>query len=372
MKVLIVGPAHPLRGGLATYNERLATEFKAKGDEVEILTFSLQYPEFLFPGTSQYSDEPKPTKFPIYVELNSVNPFNWIIKGIKFRKKTYDLVIFRFWLPFMGPCLGTIARFLKSRKTKIIAITDNIYPHEKRIGDKLFTSYFLGACDGFITMSKSVIDDLKDFEPKKPAIYLPHPLYDNFGELISKEIALKKLNLSPDYKYILFFGFIRHYKGLDIAIKTIANEKLSQLPIKLIIAGEYYEDSKPYDDLINELSIKDNLIVATHFIPNSEVATYFCASDLVLQPYRTATQSGVSQIAYHFNKPMIVTNVGGLAETIPDGKVGYVVSPEATYIADKVLDFFSNNRSEEMIKNIEIEKKKFSWSSFVDNAKKLV
>jgi D-inositol-3-phosphate glycosyltransferase len=372
MKVLIVGPAHPLRGGgLATFNERLATEFQQKGDTVDILTFSLQYPSFLFPGTTQLSSEPKPENLNIFVDLNSINPLNWIITGLKFRKKNYDLVVFRFWIPFMGPCLGTVSRILKRKTTKIIAITDNVYPHEKRLGDRFLISYFIKSCDGFITMSKAVFEDLNDFEPLKPKKYVLHPLYDNFGTIIPKSEALKKLNLSPDYNYLLFFGFIRHYKGLDIAIKALADKKLSNLPLKLIIAGEFYEDSKPYLDLIDELNLAERIIKETHFIPNNEVATYFCASDLVVQPYRDATQSGVSQVAYHFNKPMVVTNVGGLAETIPHGKVGYVVSPNSEEIANAISDFFENKKADEMIKNISLEKIKFSWSSLVDNIKEL-
>lgn len=362
MKVTIVGSAHPLRGGLATYNERLAKAFQQQGHEVTIYTFCLQYPGFLFPGKTQYSDEPPPKDLKIEVLVNSINPFNWIKVGRAIKKSRPDLVIIKYWLPFMAPCLGTIARIARGNgHTKVISIIDNIIPHEKRIGDNLFSKYFVKSCDAFIAMSRSVIDDMKKFDDKKPTVYCPHPLYDNFGAIISKEEAKKKLNLELNTNYLLFFGIIRPYKGLDMLLEAFYDERLRKHPLKLIIAGEYYQDPQPILDLIEKYELSDHIISVNKFIPDQDVAAYFCASDIVVQPYKSATQSGITQIAYHFNKPMIVTNVGGLPEMVPNGKVGYVVDTVPKQIADAIVDYYENNREDAFTAHVMEEKKKYSW-----------
>ncbi len=366
-KVLIIGPAYPLRGGLATYNERLCKAFNDDGHKTSILSFKLQYPEFLFPGTTQYSSDEPPKDIKIYTEINSINPFNWLKVGYQFKKEQYDLVIFRYWMPFMGPALGTIARILKqNKKTKVIAICDNLIPHEKRVGDKQFTQYFVSALDGLLTMSRSVYDDISTYFPLKKKTYLPHPMYDSFGPIMPREQALTSLNLDSNTRYILFFGFIRKYKGLDTLIRTMAHPKISELPVKAIIAGEFYEDSKPYFELIEELNISNKLILKTDFIPNSEVSKYFSAADMVVQPYHSATQSGVTQIAYYYGIPMLVTNVGGLAELVPHNEVGYVCSQDIENITESIVDFYTNNRFESMSEQVKIQSKKFSWSMMVE------
>ena len=373
MKVVIIGPAYPLRGGLATYNERLARAFAQAGDEVRIVTFSLQYPDFLFPGQTQFSTEASPTDLVIEVSLNSVSPWSWWRVGQKLRAERPDVVILRFWLPFMGPALGTVARMVRGNgRTRVVAITDNVIPHEKRPGDGPFTRYFLSACDGFVTMSRSVLKDLQrlGFE-KKPALYRPHPLYDNFGPIKSKAEALAALALPDANGYLLFFGFIRAYKGLDILLEAFADKRVAKLPIKLIIAGEYYEDAGPYNALIQQHDLESRIIRATDFIPNEQVVDYFCAADMVVQPYKNATQSGVSQIAYHFERPMLVTDVGGLAELIPDGVVGYVVPPTATAIADAIVDFYSHGRELAFVAGVREQKKQFSWPRMVSALKQV-
>lgn len=363
-----MGPAHPLRGGgMSTFNERLAGAFQEAGDEVEIVSFSLQYPSFLFPGKSQFTNEPAPEGINIKPLINSVNPISWVRTGNYIRHRKPDLVIFRYWLPFMGPALGTIARLIgRNRYSRILAITDNVVPHEKRPGDVPFTKYFLSACHGFLTMSRAVQQDLKLFEPNKPSLYLPHPLYDNFGLAESKAEACTALGLDLNFKYLLFFGFIRAYKGLDLLLEAMAIPALQAIPdLKLLIAGEFYEEAKPYHDLIEKHGLQDKLVLRTDFIPNAEVRHYFCAADLVVQPYKHATQSGVTQVAYHFNKPMVVTHVGGLAELVPHGEVGYVVAPQPQEIAAAILDFYNNGRNEIYAQNIARYKQRFSWSRFV-------
>ncbi|MFN8298317.1 MAG: glycosyltransferase [Chitinophagales bacterium] len=366
MKVVILGSAHPLRGGLASYNERLAREFMRQGHSVQIYTFSLQYPEFLFPGKSQYSDQPSPDDLYIHVKVNSVNPLNWLKIGKEIAALNADLLIVKFWLPFMAPCLGTIARKVKKNgKTKVISILDNVIPHEKRPGDMAFIRYFVNSVDGFVAMSDSVLTDLRKFDTEKPAVYSPHPLFDNFGESITKPEAYEKLGLELSTEYMLFFGFIRDYKGLDLLLEAMADERVRALNVKLLVAGEFYTDAKPYWDQITRLGIADKLILKTDFIPDNEVRNYFCAADLVVQPYKHATQSGVTQICYHFDRPMLVTNVGGLPEMVPDGKVGYVVEPAPKSIADAIVDFYANHRELRFRDNIRLEKKKYAWSNML-------
>jgi glycosyltransferase involved in cell wall biosynthesis len=362
MKIAIIGTAYPYRGGLASYNERLASAFQEQGHDTVIYTFTLQYPNFLFPGKSQYSSSPAPKNLIIKRIIHSINPFNWIKTGRKIKKENYDLLIIKYWLPFMGPCFGTILRIIKkNKKTKIICILDNIIPHEKRVGDTIFTKYFVEPVDGFVAMSKNVYDDLSIFDTKKPRTLSPHPLFDNFGEITTKETAKINLKLDPNKKYILFFGLIRDYKGLDLLLKAMNSALVKKLNITLIIAGEYYANANYYHDLIKELNLSHNIIEVARFIPDEEVANYFNAADLVVQPYKSATQSGVTQIAYHFNKPMIVTDVGGLAEICPNDKVGYVVPVDENAIAQAIYNFYIFDKENEMIENIKLEKQKYSW-----------
>lgn len=356
--IVILGPAHPLRGGLATFDQRLCKQFLNEGHNCSIYSFSLQYPSFLFPGTTQYSADPAPENMTIHSVINSVNPLNWIKTGNRLKKEKPDLIIVRYWLPFMGPALGTILRRAKKNKhTKIVAITDNVIPHEKRPGDKLFTSYFLKSCDAFVTMSEKVMNDLRKFEQSKPAVQVLHPLYDNFGTPISIDEARKKLNLSTDEKIILFFGFIRKYKGLDLLLEALPKVKT---PVKLLIAGEFYEDNKPYLHQIQQAGISENIILHTHFIPDGEVRNYICAADVVIQPYRNATQSGVTPLCYHFEKPMIVTNVGSLPVLVPDMRAGLVCEPVPSSIAAAIDKYFSIGK-DHFIPYLQQEKKNYSW-----------
>ncbi|MEN8731410.1 MAG: glycosyltransferase [Bacteroidia bacterium] len=364
--IVIIGPAYPLRGGLATYNQLLAIKLQDQGHQVRIVTFSLQYPSILFPGKTQYSTDPKPEHLDIEVSLNSVNPLNWVRLGRKLKKEKPDLIIFRYWMPFMGPCLGTLGRIVsKNKHTKVIAIADNIIPHEQRFFDSAFTRYFVGGCDGFVTMSESVLSDLKQFTTTKPGAYNPHPMYESFGPQLEKADARKKLGLQEDGKYLLFFGFIRKYKGLDILLRAFADKRIQEAGIKLIIAGEYYDKPDDYQAIIKECNLENALVQANDFIPDSEVSTYFSAADMVVQTYKTATQSGVTQIAYYYHNPMLVTDVGGLAELVPHNKVGYVTSPDINEIADAILDFYSNSRETAFIENIKTERLRFTWDSMI-------
>jgi glycosyltransferase involved in cell wall biosynthesis len=361
LKILIVGPAHPLRGGLATYNERLCRAFIHQGHDCEILSFSLQYPSLLFPGKTQFSSDPKPDDISIYSEINSVNPLNWLRVGNKFAQKKYDLVIFRYWMSFMAPSFGTIARMLKQSGARVIAITDNIVPHEKRFFDSAFTAYFLNSCQGFLSMSREVQAQAMALQPNKKVAYVAHPMYDMFGSAQSKMSAKENLGLNPNNNYLLFFGFIRKYKGLNLLLESFAKVDRAKFNLKLIVAGEFYEPAEPYLAQINELGLADDVILKTDFIPNNEVAAYFSASDMVVQTYISATQSGVTQIAYFYDKPMLVTDVGGLAELVPAGKVGYVCQQDSTEIAEAIEHFYQEQKYDAFSAGVAQEKQKFTW-----------
>jgi D-inositol-3-phosphate glycosyltransferase len=371
-KVIIIGPAYPLRGGIANFNEALCRQMSREGFDVKIISFSLQYPGFLFPGKTQYDTGKGPVDIHIETSINSINPLTWLKVSKQIKKEKPDFVIIRYWLPIMGPCLGTIARRIKKGTSiRIIAITDNVIPHEKRPGDKLFTSYFVKQCDGFVTMSKSVLDDLKQFTTTDKKVFLPHPIYDIFGQKVEKTVARKELQLDVSGRYLLFFGFIRKYKGLDLLLHAMADTRVKQLDIQAIVAGEFYEDEKPYLEFIQANKLEQRIILKTEYIHPEQVRYYFCAADMIVQPYKTATQSGVTQIAYHFERPMLVTNVGGLPETVPDKKVGYVTEINATAIADAIIDFYTHEREQQFTANTVSEKQRFLWSTFVGGIQNL-
>ena len=370
-KVIIIGPAYPYRGGIANFNNSLAKAFKKSGNEVEVISFKLQYPSFLFPGKTQYESSDPPEDIIITDLINSVNPLNWVSVAKTINKKKPDYVIIRYWLPFMAPCLGTIARLLQ-KKIKILAITDNVIPHEKRFGDFYLTKYFVSACDAFLTLSASVLEELSQFTNSEKKKFVPHPIYDTFGKKLDKERAKKNLKLNFEDNYLLFFGFVRKYKGLDLMLQAMSDKRIKDLGVKLIVAGEFYDNVDYYLDLMKELGIEKNIILRSDFIDEKDVKNYFCASDMITQTYRTATQSGVTQIAYHFERPMLVTDVGGLAEIVPHKKVGYVTSQNPKEIADAIDDFYLNKREKEFEKNTSFEKMRFSWQSLVNAIEELV
>ncbi|MBR5707153.1 MAG: glycosyltransferase [Bacteroidaceae bacterium] len=362
MKIVILGTAWPYRGGIADFNNRLAKEFIKEGNQVKIYTFTLQYPSFLFPGKTQYSPDAAPQDLEIVRSLNSVNPFNWIKVGRQIRKEKPDLLIVPFWMPFMGPSTGAVSRLVRKCGAKRVAILHNLIPHEHKPGDRIFSRYFIRSVDGFVALSESVKEDINLFDTKKPRTFSPHPLYDHFGELADRQESLEHLGLDPAFRYILFFGLIRDYKGLDLLLRAYADSRLRELNVRLLVAGEFYGSSDKYFELEKQLGLEGLVIWKNEFVPSEEVRYCFGAADIIAQPYKTATQSGVSQIAYHFGKPMLVTNVGGLAEIVPDGKAGYVVEPEPVRIADGLVDFFTGNRQEELTKGVLEEKQKYSWS----------
>lgn len=369
MKIILIGTAYPYRGGLASFNERLMTQFKNEGEQVEIKTFSLQYPSILFPGKTQYSSSENTNDFKIERCVNSVNPFNWIKLGKRLKKEAPDIIIIKYWMPFMSPCFGTIARLAKgNKKTKIIAIADNIIPHERRFFDSALTKYFIKCVDAWIAMSKSVFDDISLFDKTTARSLCFHPIFDNFGEKIEKNTAQNLLGLKSTDINILFFGLVRDYKGLDLLLNALNDNRLKNYPIHLTVAGEFYENPTKYEEIISKLKL-ENVTIHNKFIDNESVKNYFCACDLVVLPYKTATQSGVTQIAFHFEKPMLVTDVGGLSEIVKDGRSGYVCKPHSESIANCLFDFCSN-KTDFSLSLIE-EKKKFSWENMTKSIREL-
>lgn len=372
MKVIILGTAWPYRGGLATFNERLARQFVSKGHEVELYTFTLQYPSFLFPGKTQYTNEPAPADLTIRRVLNSCNPINWLRVGHAIRKAAPDMLICCYWMSFFAPAFGLVSRIARrNERTRCIALVHNMIPHEPNILDKLFAPYFVASQDGFVALSESVVGDIEKVESqtsrvKRPKTFSPHPIYDHYGERMSKNEACKALNLPADKNYMLFFGLVRAYKGLDLLLGAFGCVK-DQLPnLQLIIAGEFYEDEDKYRAQIAQLGLADRVIIRNEFIPDGDLRKYFGAADLIVQPYKTATQSGVTQVAFHFEKPMLVTNVGGLGEIVHDHQMGYACEPTAEAIANDVSDYFTNNRQEAYTSYLQKEKTKYTWSKMTE------
>ena len=364
MKIVILGTAYPYRGGLATFNERLARQFQAEGHDVEVVTFTLQYPSFLFPGKTQYSNEVAPTDLRIKRWVNSCNPFNWVSVGRKIRKMQPDMLITCYWMAFFAPCYGIIERIVKGNgKTRCLALVHNMIPHEPSLLDKLFAPFYVKSTDGFVALSDSVVKDIDKLDKcRKPKTFSPHPIYDHYGERMSKAEACELLKLDADKDYMLFFGLVRAYKGLDLLLDAMGkmHDKLPNL--RLLIAGEFYEQEEGYREQIKNLGLTEKVIIRNEFIPDADLRLYFGAADLIVQPYKTATQSGVTQVAFHFEKPMLVTNVGGLGEIVHDHKMGYAVHPNAESIAEAIIDYYENDRQEDYTQYLILEKEKYSWS----------
>ena len=364
-RYVILSPANPLRGGIASSSERLAEEIRDQGQEVDIISFKKQYPDLLFPGKTQFTSDPPPKDIRIHSWIHSTNPFNWVQVAKKIVRLKPDYVIVRYWIPFMGPSLGSICkRVKKSTGAKIVCLADNLIPHEETPVDSILTRNFLKHIDSMVVMSKSVGQDLRKFSDTIPYTFVPHPIYDNYGEKAERTEALVRLGLDSAKRYILFFGFIRAYKGLDILIDAF--EQLNDPNIHLIVAGEFYADEKVYKEDVRKRGLSDRIHFYSEYIPNEGVADFFAAADIVAQPYRSATQSGISQLAYHFEKPMLVTNVGGLPEIVDHDKSGYVVDVNPQAVSEALSDFFTNDRSQGMTEATIQAKARFSWKMLLE------
>ena len=364
MKIILLGPAHPYRGGLASIMETMAREWQSRGHEVRIYTFTVQYPSLLFPGKTQYVTTPAPEDLHIERVMNTVNPLNWLSLGLRLRRECPDMVVMKYWTPFMAPCFGTIARIARSNGvTKFVCQIDNVEPHEHHIIDRPCNHYYLGAVDGFVYMSEQVHGELKAYTAA-PALFSPHPMFENFGKAVERDEACRRIGIDPAQRYTLFFGLIRDYKGLDLLLKAWA--KWMPERRKLLIAGEFYASREKYISLIEELGLQDRVVLHDRFIADEDVKYYFSAADALVLPYRTATQSGVTQIAYNFSLPMIVTRVGGLPEIVPDGRVGLVCEADAESIKEALQALYDGDRLQTFKENFAQERKRFSWAAMCD------
>ena len=363
MKIVILGTAWPYRGGLATFNERLAKQFVLEGHEVEVCTFTLQYPSFLFPGKTQFSAEQAPEGLKITRKLNSCNPFNWLRVGRQLKKAAPDMLICCYWMAFFAPLYGTICRIVKRNKhTQCVALVHNMFPHEKSVLDRLFAPYFVKSQEAFVALSEAVVNDIHTLT-HAPATFSPHPIYDHYGERMTKEDACRALGLDVNKKYILFFGLVRAYKGLDLLLDAMTLVHKTLPEICVLVAGEFYEDEAKYRQQIHQNGLQESVVIRNEFIPDADLRKYFGAADLVAQPYKSATQSGVTQVAFHFEKPMLVTNVGGLGEIVHHEKMGYAVKPQPGEIAEAIVDYFCNSRQEAFTRYLKKEKSKYAWSN---------
>lgn len=363
MKIAILSCFYPYRGGISQFNAALFEEL-GKDNEVKAFNFKRQYPDFLFPGKTQYvtaDDEAKAV--PSTAILDSIDPLSYLRTARAIRKWGPDLVIVRYWMSFFGPSLGFVARWLKRRGIKVISILDNVIPHEQHFFDKPCNRYFLGGSSGCITLCDAVAEDLLELKPGARYTVIPHPLYSHFGAGIPREQALERLGLDPAKKTLLFFGLIREYKGLDILLDAFSQLDNSY---QLIIAGEPYGSFEPYRQQIESLGPEKKVSCTLSYIKDSEVSRFFCGADLCVLPYRSATQSGVSAISFHFEVPMLVTDVGGLRETIHDSGTGLLakdISAEA--IRDGIEHYFADPKIGEHCREcIRKEKERLSWSSF--------
>ena len=368
MRIVILGTAWPYRGGLAAFNERLAKQFVQEGHEVKVVTFTLQYPSFLFPGKTQYSSENAPEGLKIVREVNSCNPLSWVKVGKRLQKEVPDLLISCYWMAFFAPCYGVIQNIVKRNgKTKCIGLVHNMIPHEPNILDKCLAPFYVKHTDGFVALSDSVVRDIASLDKKqKPKTFSPHPVYDHYGEKMDKHEACEALGVDEGKKYMLFFGLVRAYKGLDLLLDAFGKVKDELDDLQLIVAGEFYEDEEKYRKQIADNGLTDRVIVKNEFIADGDLRKYFGAADLIVQPYKTATQSGVTQVAFHFEKPCLVTNVGGLGEIIHDGKMGYAVVPQVDAIADGLRDYYKNDRQVAFTEYLNEEKQKYEWGRMTE------
>ena len=373
MKITILGPAHPYRGGLASIMEIMARTFQRRGDEVDIKTFTLQYPSLLFPGESQTVATPPPADLRICRCVNTMNPLNWVRVGRRIRRERPDFVLMKYWTPFMAPCFGTIARIARGNgHTKVLCQIDNVEPHERHLTDKPFNRYYLHSVDGFVYMSEQVHSELRAYSDA-PALFSPHPLFENFGERVERSEACVRLGLDPANRYVLFFGLIRDYKGLDLLLDAWAQLRRAGRTEgrRLIVAGEFYTAREPYLNRIADNGLQDEVLLHDRFIPDDDVKYYFSAADFVVQPYKTATQSGVTQIAYQFCVPRVVTAVGGLPEIVPDGRVGYVCPPSAEGVAAAMDRMYEGDALKRFRENCVEERRRFSWEEMCSRVTEL-
>ena len=361
MRIAYLSTFYPFRGGIAQFNADLLEEF-GRHHEVKAFTFTRQYPSFLFPGKTQYvTESDKAKKVDSQAILDTANPFSWRPAARKIAAWKPDLLVMKYWMSYLAPSLGTVARYLKRRGIPVITVLDNVIPHETKFFDKPFSRWFLRQNSGCVAMSEAVLKDMLSLTPDKPYILQPHPLYDHFGRKMDKREALQMLGLDPRKRTLLFFGLIRDYKGLDLLIDALP---LLGEEYQLVIAGESYGSFEKYEAQIAASGCADRIKVFNRYIDDEEVPRFFSAADLCVLPYKSATQSGITAIALHFDVPVVATPVGGLAESIEKPGIGLMTSGiSAEAIAKTVRVFYAAN-PDTFIENIRQAKATMTWEVF--------
>jgi len=370
MKIVLVGTAYPLRGGIAHYFALLYKNLSIRHN-VEVVTFTRQYPALFFPGKTQEEQLSGGVAIPSERLIDSINPMTWVTAARAIARKKPDLLIFKYWLPFFGPCFGAIASMVRRwTGAKVLFICDNVIPHERRPGDVLFTRFAFRSVDFFIAQSRAVERDLKAFWPAARCRFAPHPVYEIFGKRLSKSLARKRIECS-DKRVLLFFGYIRRYKGLETLLHAMPLI-LKRLSVTLLVVGEFYEDEHRYRGLLKTLSLEKHVLIRADYVPNDQVGAYFSASDVVVLPYRSATQSGIVQIAYQFDKSVIATDVGGLSEVVIDGVTGFIVPPnDPSALADAVVEFYQKKLEKKFERGVKKEKPRYSWNAMVQTIEEI-
>ena len=371
MNIVLVGTFPPFRGGIANFYHTLADKL-SNAHNVSAINFTTQYPKILFPGQSQYEENVEQTIYPSERILSTINPFTWDKTAKRIIELRPDMIIFKYWMPFFAPSFGTLLKKVKKKMdVQSIVICDNIIPHEGRTFDETLTKYFFNNVDSFIVMSKSVENDLLSYYPNAKFVYTPHPLFDLFGDQIPKNDAKLQLGIK-EKKMLLYFGLIRAYKGLDLLIEAAGKLKKKLQNVKILAVGDCYENQDHYRELIKTHDVEDIFDLRMEFVPNNQVHKYFSAADAIVLPYKSATQSGVVPVAYHFNKPVIITDVGGLKEIVLDGKTGLVVKPDADHIANGVIKFYNIWSETDFDSDIEEFKQQFTWNIFIEKLEQLI
>jgi glycosyltransferase involved in cell wall biosynthesis len=372
MSIAVVGPMHPYRGGIAHFLEKMEKGLRARGHETVPVTFTRQYPELLFPGKTQYVEGAETTEEDPVRLLDTLNPWTWYRTARYLARQSPDIVVFKYWMSFFAPAFGLIARYLRRKGVRVVSVVDNALPHERRPGDKLLGRFFLQSCDGLIVMSDEVEEDIHRLGVERPIRRMNHPIYNTFGDSLPRAEARAELDLPEEAPTLLFFGFIRRYKGLHLLLTALPQiaEHLSE--VRLVVAGEFYDEKAFYQNIIENHQLDPYLRLHDGYVSDDEVATYFSAADVVVQPYVSATQSGVAKIAYHFERPLIMTDVGGLAEMMPHGEAGLVVPPEdPDALAEAVCRFFEDDLQAKLTEGVRREKEKYSWDPLYDAIERL-
>lgn len=372
-RIALIGTMYPYRGGIAHFMETMARGLPERGHEILPVTFSRQYPDFLFPGRTQYEEHPPEKPLATQRWIDTVGPQSWFSTARRLTEWQPDALIYKYWMPFFAPAYGVISRRLRKRGSKILCVVDNAIPHERRPLDKQLSQWFLGSCDGLLVMSDTVERDLRTLHVRAPQRRVEHPIYDVFGEAVPKEQARQELGLPPDAPLLLFFGHVRRYKGLQVLLEAMPSVR-EQLPAaQLLVCGEFYEDERGYREQIEGLGIQDCVRLHAEFIANDQVGRWFCASDLIVQPYVSATQSGVAQIAYQFERPSIISDVGSLAETVPHEEAGFVVPPsDPAALAAAIVRYYREDWEPRLREGVRSRRGLYSWDRFYEAIEELI